>query len=166
MATTHNHGPASLKRARGASFPPGRGKPPGSGRKPGVQNVTSRNVREMIIEATRRIGGIERLIAWIQESERNELIWWSQIWPRLLPLQIRGPGPGGALEVNVAIDPSELMRKLQERNLPTTIFGADVPEPAEMKLIDHNGCVTNGNGHDHPAGDTVTVIDDGDGSGA
>jgi hypothetical protein len=164
MATTHNHSPASLKRARGAGFVPGRGKPPGSGRKPGGQNLVSRDVKAMIIEATRRIGGVDRLTEWIMEDPKHEMLWWTQIWPRLLPLQLRGPGPGGAFEHNIAIDPGDLMKRLAERNLPLDVFGACVPSPAEMKLIEHNGApVTSVTNVTNAPGCSVTQTGDGSG---
>jgi hypothetical protein len=104
MATTHVKLPRTLERPRGRPFPTGRGKTPGSGRKPGVQNLTSRNVREMIIAATEKIGGLRRLVDWIKEDPKHELLWWTQIWPRLLPLRIAGSGPGGEFEHNMKID--------------------------------------------------------------
>jgi hypothetical protein len=120
---------------RAYRFPKGV-KTPGSGRKKGTPNVHTQNVRFAIGEAARRIGGIDRLVEWIREREANEYAFWVSIWPRLLPWLVRGAGPNGEIELNMKIDPSELMRKLQERNLPVDVFGIDAPTIDEPKQIE------------------------------
>jgi hypothetical protein len=137
--------PRSLKRARGAGFQKGHVKT--GGRPPGGQNGTSKQVKEMIIAAADGIGGLARLIEWIMEHPRHEERFWCQIWPRLLPLRVQG-AVHSEVDLNVKIDPSELMKKLEERGLPQTIFGSDAPDLDQLKVIEHqpNGDagVTNG----------------------
>jgi hypothetical protein len=41
------------------------------------------------------LGGTDRLIAWAQEDPLNERAFWSSIYPKLLPLQVAGPGENG-----------------------------------------------------------------------
>jgi hypothetical protein len=131
---TNHRPPRSLKAVRGRPFEKGRART--GGRPPGGQNVTSRNVREMIIAASEKVGGLERICDWIRESEINERLWWTQVWPRLLPLTVRG-AVHAEVDVNVKLTAEELTRKLTERNLPVSIFGID--EPAPMKQIEANG---------------------------
>jgi hypothetical protein len=49
------------------------------------------------------------------------------MYMRLLPVQISGQGPRGAIELNVTIDADELGKRLEERGLPAVVFGADKP---------------------------------------
>jgi hypothetical protein len=111
------------------------------GRKKGALNIHSRTVRMAIAEAARGLGGVRRLIAWAKEDPLNERAFWTSIWPRLLPLEIQGAGDRGEIELNVTIKPEELDKALEERGLPATIFGIDVPtvdiEP--QRRIEANG---------------------------
>jgi hypothetical protein len=65
------------------------------GRPPGGQNVTTRQVREMVIECARKLGGLQRFYEWAKESERNEMLFWTQCYMRIMPIAIRGTGPHG-----------------------------------------------------------------------
>jgi hypothetical protein len=116
---------STLQPPRGKPFEKGMAKT--GGRKAGVQNVHTRTVRWAIGEAARRVGGVDRLAAWIMESVENERLFWTQIWPRLLPLRVEGTGERGEIEIAMTIKPEELDQALAERGLPTTIFGIDVP---------------------------------------
>jgi hypothetical protein len=134
--------PETLKRPRGHLFVKGRART--GGRKPGVQNVTSRNVREMIIACANGLGGLQRLIEWCQESDINERLFWTQVWPRLLPIAIHGSGPKGEIEHSLTlVSREEVLKALAERNLPPTFFGYDKPELPEPKVIEHVPGVTN-----------------------
>jgi hypothetical protein len=88
---------------------------------------TTVSVRQAIAEAAAAIGGTDRLVAWIRKSDKHETIFWSSIWPRLLPFKVEGSGERGEFEHNVQIKPGELRQKLLEHGLPTEIFGYDVP---------------------------------------
>jgi hypothetical protein len=122
------------------------------GRKAGGTNITTRCVREMILEAAAGLGGARRLIEWAMEDERNERLFWSQVWIRLLPLQVQGTGPGGEIELSVKLSAEELTKKLTEMNLPQTIFGGVDKPLLELEAHENGGAVqdrrflTNGKG--------------------
>jgi len=77
--------------------PGARRKPPaaGKGRVKGSLNKTTRTAKEAIALAAEGLGGTDRLIAWAQEDPLNERAFWSSIYPKLLPLQVAGPGENG-----------------------------------------------------------------------
>jgi len=67
----------------------------GRGRPKGVKNKTTQAAKDAIALAAEELGGAERLVAWARESEKNEYAFWSTIYPKLLPLQVSGPGKDG-----------------------------------------------------------------------
>lgn len=69
---------------------------PGPGRPPGSRNKTTVAAKEAIALAAEGLGGTDRLIAWAKEDPKNEHAFWSGIYPKLMPLQVDGPGEGGA----------------------------------------------------------------------
>ena len=81
----------------------------GRGRPKGVRNKRTVSALNAIAEAAEIIGGADRLAAWAQESPENERIFWSTIYPKLLPLQVTGAN-GGAIQTERRdfIDPSTL----------------------------------------------------------
>jgi hypothetical protein len=139
-----------------------KGQPKSAGRKKGSQNLHTRAIREMIEAAAEGLGGTARLISWAMEDEINERLFWSSIWPRILPVQIVGAGARGEIEVNVKYSREEMMKRLIERGLPTSFFGIDKPV-LELKAASgaESGAesgersgerpplrITNGSGHD------------------
>jgi hypothetical protein len=62
------------------------------GRKKGSRNKTTVAVKEAIEAAAAKLGGTERLVEWAKEDPGNERIFWSQIYTKLLPLQVKGDG--------------------------------------------------------------------------
>ncbi len=58
------------------------------GRPKGTTNKTTSIAKHVIAQAADRVGGIERLAAWIKEDKKNEQIFWSTIYTKLLPLQV------------------------------------------------------------------------------
>ena len=64
------------------------GKP--KGRPKGSANKVTRTVKDVIVQAADGLGGPERLIAWVREDPKNEAAFWTSIYPKLLPLQLRG----------------------------------------------------------------------------
>ena len=76
----------SKRKSNPTSFRPGRKKT--GGRKPGAPNKMTVAVKDAIATAADRIGGIDRLVRWINQSPRNERLFWTQMYTRLLPLQI------------------------------------------------------------------------------
>jgi len=148
-------------RPRGRPFV--KGQPKSAGRKKGSQNLHTRAIREMIEAAAEGLGGTARLISWAMEDEINERLFWSSIWPRILPVQIQGMGARGEIEVNVKLSREEMMKRLIERGLPTTLFGIDKPMLELKAASDQAGAssgaelaplrITNGNGHEEQGGD-------------
>jgi hypothetical protein len=60
------------------------------GRPPGALNRMTRTVRDAIAEAAEGLGGHEGLVAWAKKNDKNEFAFWTSIYPKLLPLQLRG----------------------------------------------------------------------------
>lgn len=70
----------------------------GNGGKPkGALNKTTRSVKEAIEYAAQGLGGADRLMSWAKEEPGNERIFWGQIYPKLLPLQVTGEGGGAVI---------------------------------------------------------------------
>ena len=68
------------------SFKKGRQKT--GGRKAGTLNKITVAVKDVIAMAAQRIGGLDRLVKWTLKSPKNESLFWSNMYMRLLPLQI------------------------------------------------------------------------------
>jgi hypothetical protein len=132
-------------------FAKGTPKPEGSGRKLGQLNYLTQDVRTGIALAAYKVGGVARLVDWIMESPQNEFAFWTGIWPRLAPVQVQGSGPGGEIELNINVElkREELIKKLEERGLPISVFGMDKPV-LELEAVKGNGrereAQTSGNG--------------------
>ena len=69
----------------------------GKGRPKGSKNRTTLIAKEAIATAAEKIGGAERLTAWVLEDPQNEKVFWSQIYTKLLPHQIEGAGEDGEI---------------------------------------------------------------------
>jgi hypothetical protein len=65
------------------------------GRPKGSVNKTTAAAKAMIEEAAAGLGGADRMLAWAQEAPENERAFWTQVFPKLLPLQVNGPGQNG-----------------------------------------------------------------------
>ena len=76
-------------------------KPPnaGKGRPKGSQNKTTSLAKAVIAEVGDRLGGADRLLAWAKEDAANEKAFWTNIYLRLLPVQLES-GPAG-LTINI-----------------------------------------------------------------
>ena len=72
----------------------GKGKA-GPGRPKGLPNTTTQTAKDAIAAAAEALGGAERLVAWAKEDPGNERVFWGTIYPKLLPLQVQGPGENG-----------------------------------------------------------------------
>ncbi len=70
------------------------------GRQKGTPNKTTKSAKEAIAEAADRLGGAERLVAWVREEPQNERVFWGTIYPKLLPLQVAGNADNPIRTVN------------------------------------------------------------------
>jgi hypothetical protein len=134
-------------------FKKGDKKPPNSGRKQGVQNRRTVFIQTMLEDAVVRMGGLERLVQWAKKNPGNEHAFWTQLVPRLIPIQLQGSGKDGALVIRVTRE--ELAQKLVERGLAPTLYGVEVPKLEDMRVINGNGedKDDNGNGSNGDARD-------------
>lgn len=41
----------------------------------------------MIAQVAERIGGVDRMVEWVQEDPENERVFWTSIYPKLLAVQ-------------------------------------------------------------------------------
>lgn len=76
---------------------------PGPGRPKGSQNKTTREAKDAIAEAAEVLGGAARLVEWVREEPANERIFWGTIYPKLLPVQLKGTGENGEHLINGSI---------------------------------------------------------------
>ena len=60
------------------------------GRKKGTPNKTTIAAKTAIQMAAEGIGGTDRLIAWVKEDPDHEKVFWSQMYTKLLPLDVKG----------------------------------------------------------------------------
>ena len=60
------------------------------GRQKGTLNKQTALAKDAINMAAERIGGVERLVAWIEEDPQNERVFWSSIYPKLIPVALSG----------------------------------------------------------------------------
>jgi len=67
----------------------------GKGRRKGALNKTTLIAKEAIALAADQLGGTKRLVNWAKEDPKNEAAFWTTIYPKLLPLQVNGPGEDG-----------------------------------------------------------------------
>lgn len=60
------------------------------GRVKGTPNKVTAKAKSAIELAAEGLGGSKRLQAWAKEDPLNERVFWSQIYTKLLPLQVTG----------------------------------------------------------------------------
>jgi len=83
-----------------ASGPPkGCVKRPGSGRRPGVPNKITASVKEALVEAFERMGGVPSLVKWGKKHPGE----FYRLWLRLLPIQLTGMN-NQPIEVSVSLE--------------------------------------------------------------
>ena len=70
------------------TFAPGHRKV--GGRKKGTLNKLTTSVKDAIEQVAERIGGVDRMVEWVQEDPENERVFWVSIYPKLLPVQLAG----------------------------------------------------------------------------
>lgn len=80
-----------------------KGSPKRGGRKLGVKNKVTMQAKEAIAIAAVKLGGAERLVAWAKSDPVNERAFWTILYPKLIPVQVNGPGPVGEHIVDAEI---------------------------------------------------------------
>lgn len=60
------------------------------GRPKGGKNLITTAAKDAIAMAAFRLGGYQRLYEWAKENKANERIFWSTVYPKLLPHQVSG----------------------------------------------------------------------------
>lgn len=78
-------------------------RPKTGGRQKGTPNKTTQAAKDAIALAAEGLGGSDRLLSWAQEDPANERAFWTNIYPKLLPLQLSGEG-GGPVNMNWQIE--------------------------------------------------------------
>ena len=71
---------------------------PGPGRKKGVPNKITMVAREAVAMAFEGIGGVPKLIEWAKKSDENRKIFYTMVWPKIIPLQV-GMDPNNPITV-------------------------------------------------------------------
>lgn len=69
------------------------------GRVAGTPNKMTKAVKDAIAEVAEGLGGPTRMLKWAKEDPLNERIFWKDIYPKLLPLQLTGEG-GGPIQID------------------------------------------------------------------
>lgn len=59
------------------------------GRTKGTPNKVTKDVRAVIVDVAERLRGADGLFEWVKSDPVNERIFWSQIYPKMLPKEIR-----------------------------------------------------------------------------
>jgi hypothetical protein len=67
------------------------------GRKKGSPNKVTAVAKEVIAAVATELGGQDRMLEWVKADPQNERIFWSQIYPKLLPVQLTGQNEGPAI---------------------------------------------------------------------
>jgi hypothetical protein len=60
------------------------------GRQKGTPNKINAVAKDAIALAADELGGADRIVAWAKEDPLNERAFWTQIYPKLIPVQISG----------------------------------------------------------------------------
>jgi hypothetical protein len=61
------------------------------GRQKGTPNKTTQEAKDAIALVASGLGGANRMLEWVQEDPANEKLFWTSIYPKLLPLQVANP---------------------------------------------------------------------------
>lgn len=73
------------------------------GRVKGTPNKTTQAAKDAIASVAAGLGGADRMLEWAQSDPINERIFWQNIYPKLLPLQVTGEGGGPLLVSRVEL---------------------------------------------------------------
>lgn len=67
-----------------------KGAPKTGGRQKGTTNKINAAAKDAIALAADKLGGVDRLVAWAKEDKLNERAFWTNIYPKLIPVQLAG----------------------------------------------------------------------------
>ena len=62
----------------------------GPGRPKGTPNKLAKAAKDAIAEAAEALGGAARMVEWVQSDPLNERAFWTQIYPKLVPVTLSG----------------------------------------------------------------------------
>ena len=71
------------------------------GRPKNSPNKTTTSAKAAIALAAERLGGVKRLVAWAKSSPENERVFWSTIYPRLVPHEVAGSADGAPIAIAI-----------------------------------------------------------------
>lgn len=77
-----------------------KGQPKLGGRKKGTPNKLTVAAKDAIAQAFDRVGGVDSLVTWVEASDDNRKVFYSTIYPKLIPVQLTGD-PDNPLEMNI-----------------------------------------------------------------
>jgi hypothetical protein len=66
------------------------GTPKTGGRQKGTPNKTTVAAKEAIHQAFEQMGGIPALVKWANKNDDNAKAFYTQVWPKIVPLQVGG----------------------------------------------------------------------------
>ena len=107
-------------------FKKGEPRPANSGRRAGTPNKRTVFVKGIIEEAVIEMGGAQRLVEWCKEDPKNEYAFWTSMFMRLIPVQVKDTAQNSALPIEIRRE--DVARKRAERGLPPIVFGVDLPK--------------------------------------
>lgn len=68
----------------------------GRGRPKGSRNKVTIAAKEAISLAFDELGGTDELVKWAKLNDDNRKVFYSQIWTKIIPLQVNGAGEDGS----------------------------------------------------------------------
>ena len=69
------------------------------GRVAGTPNKLTKAARDVIAGCAEALGGMDRMVAWAKEDPVNERIFWSSIYPRMVPIDVTTDGKSLTFQV-------------------------------------------------------------------
>lgn len=66
------------------------GRRAGAGRPKGAPNKLTAAAKDAIAQAFEQLGGVDALVAWAEEDDDYRKVFYSQIWTKIIPLQLAG----------------------------------------------------------------------------
>jgi hypothetical protein len=64
------------------------------GRAKGTPNKTTQDAKQAIEMVAEGLGGAEGMLIWARKDDANERIFWSTIYPRILPKEVKAEHSG------------------------------------------------------------------------